>query len=118
MKRLLLPLLAALSLVGCQSPKEKDILNCIQPHEELGILTPNEMRTHCECAYERYKNQDGNTSKVEASNSCFYEQGLKEIIEKRIDENWEKIRRLNVYRVYWVPLRENSRGSSEGPIIL
>ena len=92
MKRLLLPLLAAFALVGCQSPREKDISECIEVLEisQGGHLTPNEMRFQCECATDRYKNQDGNTTRVQAFDSCYYEQGLKEKFEQRFEESFEK----------------------------
>ena len=92
MKRLLFPLIAALALVGCQSPREKDISDCIEVLEitQLGHLTPNEMSNQCECATDSYNNQDGNTTRVQAFDSCYYEQGLKEKVEQRIEESFEK----------------------------
>ena len=76
MKRLLLPLLAAFALVGCQSSEEKDISDCIKAQEEFGFLAPNDMRALCECNFEKYNNQDGSLSMFEVALSC-----AKEIIK-------------------------------------
>ena len=94
MKRLLLPLFAAFVLVGCQSPREKDISDCIEVLEitQAGHLIPNEMRDQCECATDSYNNQDGNTTRVQAFDSCYHERGLKEKLEKRLNESFEKMK--------------------------
>ena len=87
MKHLLLTLIAALALVGCQSAKDKSVSDCFEELEQtIGYLSPNDMRSECECAYEKYNNQDGNLSKFRASRSCMEELGLDKKIEDGMSE--------------------------------
>ena len=88
MKRLLLPLLAALTLVGCQSGEEKkSISECIETTERTNAwLSPNDIRSLCECTSKKYYNQDGNTSMFRASQSCLKDLGLDKKIEDEVED--------------------------------
>ncbi len=88
MKRLVLSALTiGLLLSGCQSKRAKEVAQCIdfEPRYHSPVLTPNDIRNLCECWNDRFRNQDGNTSLVDAYKSCYSDLELDKKAPNKLD---------------------------------